>query len=350
MQEIDIVSEQIVTQLTLYINKILIIEQKTVIDYNEAFVLCNEAYLYILQNKELNSYFNELKNRGLKFIESKKYNMFVKKIISNNKYFFSQMSEEYVNEQFKTNPVLIENLTTILKAVGIETVSEDYSYNNLLMFIEDSRNYVYLDIEKFGMIFYALLEMLKSFSYGYLNLEPTVFNEITPKTVEHWDNLTNKMIDIINNETISNKTFLWNTQYKNRLLPSLSEYQKEDAIKTFVYILEYLRNHYAKETIVNDYKKSKITPRLKKVAKLEYHKTTNKVFLNKKEMSFTDVEMQFFKDLLTPQKVINKRDTKDIRSNIKKKLGFEFLKPNRLGKVILDEDVIEIIGFKNYTY
>ena len=79
MQEIDIVSEQIVTQLTLYINKILIIEQKTVIDYNEAFVLCNEAYLYILQNKELNSYFNELKNRGLKFIESKKYNMFVKK-------------------------------------------------------------------------------------------------------------------------------------------------------------------------------------------------------------------------------------------------------------------------------
>ena len=36
MQEIDIVSEQIVTQLTLYINKILIIEQKTVIDYNEA--------------------------------------------------------------------------------------------------------------------------------------------------------------------------------------------------------------------------------------------------------------------------------------------------------------------------
>ena len=67
-------------------------------------------------------------------------------------------------------------------------------------------------------------------------------------------------------------------------------------------------------------------------------------------MSFTDVEMQFFKDLLTPQKVINKRDTKDIRSNIKKKLGFEFLKPNRLGKVILDEDVIEIIGFKNYTY
>ena len=43
--------------------------------YRRRAIPIYEAYLYILQNKELNSYFNELKNRGLKFIESKKYNM-----------------------------------------------------------------------------------------------------------------------------------------------------------------------------------------------------------------------------------------------------------------------------------
>lgn len=349
MQDVDNKKEQIVTQLTLYINKILTIERQSAINYDEAYILCNEAYLYILQNNELNSYFNELKNNGLKFIESKKYNKFVSTVIANNKHFFPQISEEYINMQFKTNSILIENLTIVLKTVGIETSLEDYNYTNLLMFIADSRNYFFLDIEKFGMIFYALLDILKSFSYGYLNLQPETFNEITPDTVEHWDSLTNQMIEIVNNETINNKVFLWNTQCKNRLLQDLSEYQKEEAIKVFVYILQYLRNHYANKTVVNDYKKSKVTPRAKKIARLEYTKTTNKVFLDKIEKSFTDSEMHFFKDLLNPQKVINKRATKDIKRSIEKKLGFKFLIPNRQGKIILNEDVIEIIGFENYT-
>lgn len=348
MQDENNKKEQIVTQLTLYINKILTIEQQPTINYDEAFILCNEAYLYILQNNELNSYFNELKNNGLKFIEGTKYKKFVEEIIANNKHFFPQISEEYVNEQFKTNSVLIQNLTTILKSVGIETTPEDYNYTNLLMFIKDSKNYFFLDIEKLGMIFYTLLDILKSFSYGYLNLQPEAFNEITPKTVEHWDNLTNKMLEIVNNEAINNKVFLWNTQYKNRLLPSLSEYQKEDAIKIFVHILEYLRNHYSKETVINDYKKSKITPRMKKISRLEYTKTTGKVFLDKKEMSFTDTEMHFLKALSNSKTTIKKRETKDTKLSIKKKLGFEFLIPNRQGKIILDEDIIEIIGFENY--
>ncbi|MBR1984318.1 MAG: hypothetical protein IKA31_01115 [Clostridia bacterium] len=349
MQDENNKKEQIVTQLTLYINKILTIEQQPTINYDEAFILCNEAYLYVLQNNELNSYFNELKNRGLKFIESKKYNKFIATVIRNNNYFFSQISEEYVNEQFKTNPVLIDNLTIILKTVGIETVLEDYNYANLLIFIQDKRNYFSSDVEKFGMIFYTLLDMLKSFSYGYLNLQPEVFNKITPKTVEHWDKLTNEMIDIINNETISNKIFLWNTQYKNRLLPNLSKYQKEDTIKLFVYILEYLRNHFAKETVMNDYKMSKITPRTKKISRLEYIKTTDRVYHKGIEIKLTPKEKSFLKLVLTNIDSINKREYKDTTRSIEDKLELKIFIHNRQGKIILDKTVIEIFGFEYYT-